>query len=95
MKRTYVLSDNRIYHSLEEFASPAAKRIAQEADATIDKLAHLLTERDVIQRTYAAGQRHENIRKRLTELNEAVKETQNHLRELEKNYRKAELQQTN
>ena len=95
VKRTYVLSDNRIYHSLEEFASPAAKRIAQEADATIDKLAHLLTERDVIQRTYAAGQRHENIRKRLTELNEAVKETQNHLRELEKNYRKAELQQTN
>lgn len=89
----YVICDDTVYHSLTQFKSEAARRIAMEADAVARKLTTETAELDALQRTIGQGRRTAEMQLRLRELQQDIPQLRDQLHTLQKNYRKAELQQ--
>ena len=91
----YVINDATIYTSLSQFKSEVAKGFAKQADEADERIKALQEEQDELQKVVATNGRDAATLNRLKEINKTLPELMKQLRTLQKNMRKAELQQKN
>lgn len=89
--RMYVINDQRVYTSLDDFRSDAARRIAMEVDKTKDKIDEMLELKDDLLRQVASGERSKENLEKLKQINLNLPSLQAQYRTLCKNMRLAEV----
>lgn len=87
----YVVNDSKVYTSLTQFRSEAARRIAMEAMQAQARMNELLALSDKLQKDIATGGNAQKAREELSKVNDSISELRQHLRTLYKNMRVAEL----
>lgn len=70
--RRYVINNHTVYTSLSQFKSEAARRIAEQADETLDKLNTQLARRDELEFQTAQSGSTASTRAELQELNKSI-----------------------
>lgn len=88
--RRYVIAPSVVYTSLEEFRSPAARRIAEQADQVALQLERLEAERDGLQMEVAYSGRQQVALDRLRTLNQEIPQLREQFVTLSKNMRLTE-----
>lgn len=87
----FVINDQTVYTSLDQFKSDAARRIAMQVSETQTKLDEALQRSDELQRDIAAGRQATKARAELRTLTPSIATLQQQLHTLAKNMRQAEL----
>lgn len=88
--RRYVINDHTVYTSLSQFKSEAARRIAEQADETLDKLNAQLARRDELEFQTAQSGSTASTRAELQELNKSIPSLREAYKKLCKNMRISE-----
>lgn len=91
LRRRYVINDGRVYHSLGEFRSGTARRIAEQADKVYGQIETLSSRFDELQKTIATQGRTTQITTELKQISDSLPELREQYRTLCKNMRAAEL----
>lgn len=91
--RRYVINDQTVYTSLSQFKSEAARRIAEQADETLDELNAKLTRRDELELQTAQSGSTASSRAELQELNKSIPSLRETYKKLCKNMRISETAQ--
>ncbi|MCI7273193.1 hypothetical protein MR642_02565 [bacterium] len=86
----FVINDQKVYTSLDQFRSGTARRIATEVMRVEQELDNLRTRRDDLQREAAKGNRSHILKEQLREVNEQLPKLQAQYATLCKNMRLAE-----
>lgn len=91
--RLYVINDTKVYSSLQQFRSEAARRIAEQADAVADELESALAQYDRLQQeaAQAGSHRTQQLNASLAELSQRIPQLRTSLQQLHVNMRKAEV----
>lgn len=90
-KHLYVINDQTIYTSLNEFRSETARRIAQQADEIRQKLQQLLVRQDELQKKAFSAKLTQSDKDELRETNAQIPTLQKQYDDLCKNMRVAEI----
>ncbi len=88
--RRYVINDKTVYTSLSQFKSEAARRIAEQADETLDKLNAQLARRDELELQAAQSGSTASTKAELQELNKSIPTLRDTYKKLCKNMRISE-----
>lgn len=89
---SYIINDKTVYHSLQEFRSETARRIAQQWDKTLSEIHNKTAELEILRTQYAKTPGKADIAERILALERDLVALRNSALILEKNMRKAELQ---
>jgi hypothetical protein len=89
---SYIINDKTVYHSLQEFRSETARRIAQQWDKTLSEINNKTAELEILRTQYAKTPGKADIAERILALERDLVALRNSALILEKNMRKAELQ---
>ena len=87
----FVINDQKVYTSLDQFRSGTARRIAMEVMRVEQEMDNMRTKRDDLQREAARGNRSHKLKEQLREINEQLPKLMAQYATLCKNMRRAEI----